>query len=77
MTDHQPAEEELGIIGRERALIDKLTKQLLDRAKRDYRTTSIRRLARGNYFEVIVADDRWIARVGVTLDRVEEQPVGE
>lgn len=64
-------EEKLPIIGYERALVNKLTKRLHNEARRWHDYGSISSTARGNRFEVRLADGR-IARVEVTLDRIEE-----
>lgn len=71
--------EKLAIIGRERALIDKLAKLLADSTGRYHERTDPRHTARGAVFEVrIFEGDRrrgWptgrIARVTVELDRIE------
>jgi hypothetical protein len=71
----EPTREQLGIIGRERALIDKLTKalragvQAQDQAISDWTPET----KRGSYFEVMIHVDGeptgHVARVTVELDR--------
>lgn len=68
--------DKLPLIGRERVMIEKLTKQLHDRARSIGNYTSIREDPRGNHFEVLLDDGR-VAKVTVELDRVipkEERP---
>ena len=65
----------LGILGRERALIDKLAKQL-NHAAKGHEVTPVYKTKRGSYFEVRIFDgpesSGRIARVEITLDRVEQ-----
>lgn len=65
----------LAIIGRERSLIDKLTRQLWNATKRYHNYGVIHETRRGNTFEVqILVDDKptgHVARVTVELDRFE------
>lgn len=60
----------LPIIGRERALIDKLTQRLHADVRRYYDYGAVCSRARGSVFEVRMDDGR-IARVTIELDRVE------
>lgn len=46
----------LGIIGRERALIDRLAQRLLDAAKRHYDYTEVKQERRGATFQVELDD---------------------
>jgi hypothetical protein len=66
----------LFLIGRERVMIENLTKRLHTEARKHGDYTPIRELRRGNWFEVRLADGR-VAKVVVELDRIESAPVSE
>lgn len=76
-------EKQLGILGRERALTDKLAKVVHAAAWRLHPCTPIRDLGRGAYFEVRMMDGKEpsgrVARVTVEFDRLEteEDRMGE
>lgn len=59
------------IFGRERAMIDALTKHVQDAAKKQYEYSIIRERRRGSDFEVRMEDGR-IAKITVELVRIEE-----
>lgn len=68
----------LGIIGRERAIIDRLTKRLHAEAQRHADYGAIRQISRGNEFEVRIEPEpgmghRWIARVSVEFVCIEDE----
>lgn len=62
-------ETKLPLIGRDRVLIENLTKEIRD-GLRDVEVAPIYRRTRGNMFEVKLTDGR-IAKINVELDRVE------
>lgn len=59
----------LSLIGRERVMIDQLTKEIYNRITGEM--TQIYKNRRGNTFEVLLEDGR-VAKVTVELDRVEQ-----
>lgn len=67
-------EESLPLIGRERKMIENLTKSIHNAdwgSKHSYEVTPVYRRTRGNMFEVLMEDGR-VAKVTVELDRVEQ-----
>ena len=66
----------LALIGRERALVNKLAKQLNDQGSRGHQVTPVRETARGAWFDVLMYDGREstdrVARVTVEFDRIEQ-----
>lgn len=70
-------QEKPGIIGRERALMDKLAKLLHEGVAWRYEVTDVREDRRGSHFEVrVIGPDGeatgHIARITIELDRVED-----
>lgn len=66
-------EGKLPLIGRERKMIDDLTKEIRNAnwdSDHSYEVTPIYRRTRGSSFEVLMEDGR-VAKVTVELDRVE------
>lgn len=59
----------LSLIGRERVMIDQLTKEIYNRITGEM--TQIYKNQRGNTFEVLLEDGR-VAKVTIELDRVEQ-----
>jgi hypothetical protein len=68
-----PESNGLPLIGREVVLIAKLAKELHMAARRIGDYSPLVEIPRGNTFEVRLADGR-IAKVTITLDRVEPHP---
>jgi hypothetical protein len=62
----------LPLIGRERAMIEKVAEKLHAESQRHWDYGQIRETARGNTFELMLADGH-VARVDITLDRIISQ----
>jgi hypothetical protein len=70
-----PAEKP-GIIGRDRALVDKVAKLVHDATKKQHQWTPLRETRRGSWFEVRVTGPegptKHIVSITIELDRLEE-----
>lgn len=70
MSAQDPTPEQLGIIGRERTMVDKVVKTLHAAARPLGDYTAIREDRRGSHFELRLADNS-IVSVTVTFERIE------
>lgn len=75
LRDRAMTPEKLGLIGRDYVLIKKLAEQVRTLMRREYDFTALHETAdrRGQWFEVRLPTGH-IARITVTLDRIEQAP---